>query len=95
MGEAMDFFKELRKRAFGLAGVESSAYAYERKMGIDATVRALKEMMVVPAPFKATLQHHTTVGGLECTTFHTFYQEVFDGHQGTDGEEVWGIVFRA
>ena len=103
MGEIMkDFFGELRRairhKCEGQAPLEIEEV-------IDATLEALKEMMV-GRPINAIVEHEINQDGEsscteEWTTIdsHPLYLDRyaecgFSGHHGTDGEEVCVIVFR-
>jgi len=94
----MDFFEALRSG--GMAKCGYAEYEIEYESGVNNTIEALKEMMVLPCPFTATLRHAIeykedgVITRQDHTIFQAPHQEAFEGHHGTDGEEVMGILFR-
>jgi len=63
---------------------------------VDATIEALKEMMVGEPKRMFRISHHTKPDGEEWTFVRHFSSEhiSLDGHHGTDGEEVVVMVFK-
>ncbi len=86
----MGFFEELEQGANRLAprwgDWETGSFDRGRKSGIDATIEALREMMV-GEPMNANIQHGKLFKGYKneeylFTNFHVA------GHHGTDGDPI-------
>jgi len=101
----MDFFEALRERAKRTFTEEfASPTNYRHRIGIDATIEALKEI-AVGEPLKGTIeleitQDSTKMEADETTLIRTQFTtkggaEVWlNEHYGIDGEEVVVMVFK-
>jgi len=99
MVEMMDVFEQLRMttetklcKRLGVVALET----YYARTGIEATIEALREMMV-GEPKLARMTYNMNPDGEEWTSVWCFDGEQIslDGRQGTDGEQVYVIVLRS
>jgi len=102
MAEMMDFFEALEQRADVIGEKYINTDLVDDNLiigfgiGIDATIEALREMMV-GEPKLARMTYNVNPDGEEWTSVWCFDGEQIslDGRQGTDGEQVYVIVFRS
>ena len=106
MSEKDELFEALRKKSKDIAFKEPRKFTNELVSvhwmdagvheGIDATIEALKEMMV-GEPMEGKIRHTGEEGGLATWTIiqgEDFEMEIYSGHHGTDGEKVAVCVLR-
>lgn len=98
----MDFFEELKERANKRTWCKNSFWRKRRQEGIDATIEALKEMMV-GEPIRGRLNHDENPYKKGDMLTWVWTSDMFKGercsllapgHHGTDGEEVAVLVIR-